>query len=61
MTSASAGHIILTPTQPVGSRNLTQDLLIRSRAHYKLSYCGPRTAEKGLFFFLALQIQGNSR
>ena len=32
MTSVSAGHIILTPTQPVGRRNGTHDLLTRSRA-----------------------------
>ena len=46
MTSVSAGHIILTPTQPVGSgrpqhRNQTRDLLTRSRAFYRLSYRPP--------------------
>ena len=45
MTSASAGHIILTPIQPVqlgagGHRwNRTRDLLTRSRTLYRLSYC----------------------
>ena len=42
MTSVSAGHIILTPTQPVGSGrpqgDQTQDLLPRSRVLYQLSY-----------------------
>ena len=32
MTSFSAGQIILTPTQPVGSGDRTQDLLTRSHA-----------------------------
>ena len=45
MTSVSAGHIILTPTQPVGSGrphgNRTRDLLTRSRALYRLSYRAP--------------------
>ena len=42
MTSVSAGHIILTPTQPVGSgrsqRESNPGLLTRSRALYRLSY-----------------------
>ena len=38
MTSASAGNIILTPTQPVRSEDRIQDLLTRSRALYRLSY-----------------------
>ena len=42
MTSISVGHIILTPTQPVGSgrplRESTWDLLTRSCALYRLSY-----------------------
>ena len=42
MTSVSAGHIILTPIQPVGSgRPRTRDLLIRSSALYRLSYRNP--------------------
>ena len=40
MASVSAGHIILTPTQPLGSGRLrgnrTRDLLPRSRALYRL-------------------------
>ena len=40
MTPVSAGHIILTPTQPVGSvghsGNRTRDLLTRSRALGKI-------------------------
>ena len=39
MTSVSACHIILTPTQPEESGDRTQDLLTRSRALYRLSYC----------------------
>ena len=39
-------HIILTSTQPVGSRrpsgNRTRDLLTRSRALYRLSYRAPQ-------------------
>ena len=50
MTSVSAGHIILTPTQPVGSGrpqrggggDRTRDLLTRSRALYRLSYRAPQ-------------------
>ena len=40
MTSVSAGHIILTPTQPVwsGRGDQTHDLLTRSHALYRLSY-----------------------
>ena len=36
MTSVPAGHIILptSPKQPIGSRNRTHDLLMRSRALY---------------------------
>ena len=45
MTSFLAGHIILTPNQPVGSgrpqRDRTRDLLTRSRALYRLSYRAP--------------------
>ena len=45
MTSISAGHIILTPTQPVESgrpqRGSNPDLLTRSRALYRLSYRAP--------------------
>ena len=52
MTSASAGHIILTPTQPVGSAgghsgNRTRDLLTRSRALYRLSYRAPQRERGG--------------
>ena len=39
MTSVSAGHFILTPTNPVESGNRTYDLLTRGRALYPLSYC----------------------
>ena len=35
MTSVSAGHIILTPTQPVGS----------GRPQQELSYCAPQEAQ----------------
>ena len=38
MTSVSAGHIILTPTQPVGSGNRTRDVLTSS---HPLSYRAP--------------------
>ena len=54
MTSVSAGHIILTPTQPVGSEcgrprgDRTRDLLTRSRALYRLSYRAPRGYDKDL-------------
>ena len=46
MTSVSAGHIILTPTQPVGSGrplrgNRTRDLLTRSRALYPWATAPP--------------------
>ena len=45
MTSVSAGHIILTPTQPVGSgqphRESNPNILSRSRALYRLSYRAP--------------------
>ena len=43
MTSVLAGHIILTPTQPVGSerRKRSHDLLTRSCALYSLSYRVP--------------------
>ena len=46
MTSASAGHIILTPTQPVGSGRpqpgSNRNLLTKSRGLYRLSYCARR-------------------
>ena len=49
MTSISARHIILTPTQPVGSgrpqRNRTRNILTRSRALYRLSYA-PRERQR---------------
>ena len=45
MASVSAGHIILTPTQPVGSerpqRNRTRVLLSRSRALYRRATAPP--------------------
>ena len=41
MTSVSAGHIILTPIQPVESGNQTQDFLTKSDALYRLSYRRP--------------------
>ena len=45
MTSVSAGHIILTPTRPVGAGghngDRTWNLLLRSRALYQLSYRPP--------------------
>ena len=41
MTSVTAGHIIVTPTQPVGSEDRTLDLLTRCHALYRLSYCAP--------------------
>ena len=45
MTSVSAGHIILTPIQPVGSerpqRESNPGPFTRSRAVYRLSYCPP--------------------
>ena len=44
MTSVSAGHIIQTPTQPVGSGhsgNRTRDLLTRSRALYRRATAPP--------------------
>ena len=44
MTSVSAGHIILTPTQPVGSGrsgNRTRHLLTRSRALYRRATAPP--------------------
>ena len=41
MTSVSAGHIILTPTQPVGNENRTRNLLTRSRTLYRLSFRVP--------------------
>ena len=44
MTSVSAGRIILTSTQPVGSGNRTRYLLTRSRALYRLSYRAPSFA-----------------
>ena len=50
MTSVSAGHIILTPTQPV-----TQELFSRSRALYRMSYCAPhfRNALIIVYFYFA--------
>ena len=46
MTSVSAGHIILTPTQPVGSgwpqRELNPGPPHQSRALYRLSYRAPK-------------------
>ena len=47
MTSVSASHIILTPTQPVGSRRPQRDLLTRSRALYRLSYRAPLIMDEG--------------
>ena len=45
MTSVSAGHIILTPFQPVGcgqpQRGRIRDLITRSHALYRLSYPPP--------------------
>ena len=39
MTCASAVHSsMLTPTQPVGSRDQTHDILMRSHTLYRLSY-----------------------
>ena len=50
MSSASVGHIILTPAQPVGSgRPLSgdgiQDLLTRSRMLYRLRFLIPLERE----------------
>ena len=47
MTSVSASHIILTPTQPFRSgwpqQDQTHDLYTRSRALYRLSFGAPHT------------------
>ena len=63
MTSVSAGHTILTPTQPVGSGrrgDRTRDLLTRSRALYRLSYRAPHRnyedIETMLTFYIYVQI-----
>ena len=52
MTPVSAGHITLTPTQPVGSvrGDRTHDLLTRYSALYPLSYralVGQRQVKQG--------------
>ena len=63
MTSLSAGHIILTPTQPVGSRagghsgDRAHDLLTKSRALYRLSYRAPTLSRRTL----RSQFQPNSK
>ena len=55
------GHIIQTPTQPVGSGNRTHDLLTRSRALYRLSYRDPRLSTDGYTKIVCVYVRDRGR